>query len=149
MTRVEIRGAEQFDRLARRLREAGDKDLRRELYAALNRSTKPVRGQVKANARAILPQRGGAARLVARSSVTTRGKAGKHPSVRIVAKNGINLYAVNRGILRHPLFGRRKHWYTTPVQPGWFTDPIERAKPHIQRELIEAMHDIAVKITRG
>lgn len=59
--------------LSRDLKEAGRTDLRKELFAGLNRGTKPLRAAAKANALATLPSSGGLAALVANATMTVRG----------------------------------------------------------------------------
>lgn len=75
--------APDLKQLARDLKAAGRRDLQKELYAGLNRATKPLRAEIKANALATLPSEGGLAALVANANINVRGGGGK---VRIVAK---------------------------------------------------------------
>lgn len=143
-----VRGLEQFQKLSKDLRSAGDKDLRRELYRGLNRATKPLKEDAKANARAVLPSRGGLADRVARARLSTRAKAGKNPSVRIEAKDAkgrkVDLARLDQGTLRHLVYGR-KPWVQQSVQPGWFTEPMERGVTHVRKEVLAAIEAVARK----
>jgi hypothetical protein len=47
------------------------------------------------------------------------------------------------GILTHPLFGDRDHWYDQHVTPGWFTRPCEDAAPRVRQEVIDALDNVA------
>lgn len=134
----------------RALRETGDKELRRELYAGLNRATKEVRGDMRASIPASLPSRGGLAALVhARASLTTSATTGRDPGVRIRARSrDYDLKRMNAGRLRHPVFGNRGVWVqqTEGVNPGFLDDPFKKAAPGVRREVEKVLNDIAAKI---
>ena len=56
----------------------------------------------------------------------------------------IDLQAADRGILRHPLFGNRRFWYTQRIPPGWFTRPEEEhANATAPAELEKAVDKVA------
>ena len=145
-------GAEEFAKLARDLRAAGDKDLRKELYRGLNRATKGLKDAAKDSARRTLPQGGGLADRVARARFSTRARAGRSPSIRIVAKDSkgrpVDLYALDQGTVRHPTFGRRP-WVAQRVDPGWFTEPMERGAGDARRHIEAAVAEVARKFNAG
>jgi len=143
-----VTGAEEFGVLARRLKEAGDKDLRKELYAGLNRSVKPLRQDVKMAASEQLPHRGGFADLIqSELKVTARKRATRNPAIFLLGKAGArDVASVNRGRLRHPLYGNRRRWYNTSVRPGFWTKTLEGDAPRVRVELIEAIRKVAAKI---
>jgi hypothetical protein len=150
---VEIRGAEDVDRLVRSIRAHADaKALRKELYAGLNRVTKGVREDMKASIGPSLPSRGGLAALVmAKASLTTGPASGRNAGVRIRArarKGGGDLKRMNEGRLRHPVFGNRRVWVqqTAGVIPGFLDDSFEKQKPEISRAVQRVMDDIARKV---
>lgn len=151
MVDLRITGANELGALARRLRAEGEagKGLRKELFRGINRATKPLKAEAKAAAARELPQAGGLAQVVARSRFTTRTRTGaRSAGVSIVAK-GTAVRTTNRGMVRHPVFGNKKVWVTQDVEPGWFTDTMQRAAPLVQRQLLAAMHDVANRIARG
>jgi len=144
-----VDGAEQLTALAKRLR-AESKELQRELPRAMNRATKGARAAVKAEALATLPRRGGLGKRVASSRLTTRTRrSGRAAGVRIVAKGGVDIGALDRGRLRHPLFGDRRRWFAQKVRPGWFTRPLTAAAPRVRAEIETSMRVIAGKIEKG
>lgn len=143
-----IKGAEDLAKLAKRLKAAGQKDLRKELLRGIREGNKSTIAAIRSNAQ-ILPRRGGLAQLVAQSRIATRTRAtGNSAGIRIVAENAHRLGGLNAGRVRHPVFNRGK-WVTQQVRPGWFTDPIENNAPAIRSGVERVMRDIANKIERN
>jgi hypothetical protein len=151
-------GAEQFYALARRLKEADEKDLRRELYRGLNRAMKPLTAAVRQSAVDVLPRKGGLGAEIARSKMRTQRRTGTRSAgiKLIVTGTGAgsmgrerDIAALDRGRARHPLFGNRGHWYLQAVHPGWFSRPTDNSRPAVQEQLLIAMQDVADKIDRG
>jgi hypothetical protein len=146
---IEVTGAEQFASLARALKEAGNKDLRAELYKGINRSVRPLRQAVKAEIPRRLPRRYGA--VLARDlSVRTRRRPMRDPAIYLLgtAKNR-DVRSLNRGRLRHPLFGNREHWFDQRVSSRWWEDPLSREAPAVRQELVRVMDEVAQKIARA
>lgn len=148
---ITIRGANKLAILARALRETGDKELQREFYAGLNRKVKTLRQDVK-DPRSIgefLPQR--YARALARDlKVTARRRTGgQWPALYLLgqAKNR-DVASLNRGRLRHPLYGNRRRWYDQRVRRGWWDIPLVRDAPEVRRELERTLDELAKKIAR-
>jgi len=146
---VTVRGADEIAHVSRLLREVGDKELRRDLYRGLNRATSPLKRAVKERARATLPSRGGLAARVASSSIAVRTRGGQHPGVRLVARGKANLDRLDRGVVRHPVFGNREVWVSQQVTPGWFTEPLQEGVAPVQRELLDVLDDISRRLARG
>lgn len=144
---LRIRGAEQLGDLAKQLRAAGDsgKGIRRELYAGINRATKPLKAEAKQAAASKLPKSGGLAAVVAKSKLSTRTRAGRDPGVTITAK-GVGM-TTDRGYVRHPVFNTGA-WVRQSVPSGWFTETMRDAAPAVRKELLEAMDDVADKIRK-
>jgi hypothetical protein len=148
---IKVTGAEEFGVLARRLKEA-PQELRKELYAGINRSVKPLRQDVKIAAGVALPHRHGYAGLIASElKVTARRRAaGRNPAVYLVGKAGKrDVSSLNRGRLRHPLYGNRRHWYSQRIRPGFWTVTLEADAPRVRTELVEAIKTVARKIEAG
>ena len=152
-----VEGIESLAALARDLKAAGDKGLTKELRSGLQRSTRPLKAAAKAGALEHLPNSGGLAEEVAASRFTTRANLlGRNPSVKLVAAGRQNaegrkhdLDAMDRGRLRHPLYGRRKaRWYTQLVRPGWFTESLQHAAPAVRSELDKAVAAVIAKLGR-
>ena len=125
---VRIDGAEQMVDLARRMREVGDREIIPALRREITAGTRDTRRKVRDRIRATLPQEGGlnrwAGTMPSMSTHIERDRA----SVKLrLTKRGHDLEAMNRGTVRHPLFGNRRHWYTTRVPAHWFEDAVESA----------------------
>jgi len=58
-----------------------------------------------------------------------------------------DLVALNRGYLRHPLFGNRDFWFEQSVEPGWWDRAMEEGQDDVRRELIEALDRVARRLT--
>jgi hypothetical protein len=155
MPGVEVRGQYELRALSARLRAAGKdgQGLRRDLFKAITKAAKPLAAEVKnpAHLRDYLPNRY-ADVLAADLAVSTQKRFGKDPSVAIKAKGRAHRRKVKmldeEGVLAHPLYGNRDHWFrqTSHVKPGFFSDPAKKAVPGIRAEVMAALHDTAQKI---
>ena len=147
---IEVNGADQLARLAKQLREAGAKDLQRELGQAINRATKPVKADIKQSFAQTLPNRGGLAKRAAATKLTTRRRTSANAAgVRIVGKGTLSLYHLNKGQIRHRKGGKIGAGKVQPTTPGAWDKPTEAAAPKVRAELVAAMDAIGRKIGRG
>lgn len=153
MIDVKVNGAEELARLARDLKAAGDKDLRKELFRSIQRSAGPAKEAARRSASENLPNENGLADEVAASRFSVRTRTGRDPSVRITGTGRANekgkehdLNALDRGRIRHPLYGNRGHWYTQQVKPGWFSGAMEGQAPAVREELLKAIDEIKAKL---
>lgn len=147
---IKVTGVDEFAKVARQLKELGDKDLRRDLYAGLNRSVKPLIRDVKDATGDYLPERGGHADLVeAELKVKSRKRSSRDPAIFLIGKAGSrDVASLNRGRVRHPLYGNRKRWYDTRIKPGFWSKTLEEGAPVVRREIVEVLRKIAAKIGR-
>jgi hypothetical protein len=144
-------GADDLRALGRALSDFGGGDLKKETLKGFRESGKGTIRRIKASTGDYLPQRGGLAARVARSTIGTRTRlSGANAGIEIkgTGKTGARgLSAMNEGAVRHPVCGRRNAWVSQSVRPGFFTDPIEEDLPQIrssiQRVLEDALHKIA------
>lgn len=145
---IKVVGADRLARLSRALKDAGDKELRRELGTGLRRAARPMRDTFKAGALGFLPHRGGLAEEVAEGMrFTTKVSTGKSPAVRITASlPGHDLPAIDRGRLRHPVFGNQHNWVTQQIRPNFWTDSGYVAAPAVRAELVKAIDAVARKL---
>ena len=143
----EIRGAQDLTVLAKRLKDAGRNDLRKELLRGVRESGADAVLAIRDSALESLPRRGGLAAKVAAEKATMRasyGSGGARVSLRRKRGRGLNA-----GRLRHPVFGDRKTWVGQPVNSGWFDDPIRDAAPDIRRKIEAVVKRVTDKITKG
>jgi hypothetical protein len=148
--------ARELAELARDLRTVGDEGLAAELRDGMNRAVAPVPGEIRARLPEYLPDP--YAEVLAGDMtirVSNRVRAGGQ-TVRITApERGSRLVArrrlldLNRGVLKHPLFGNRRHWYAQAVRPLFFDEPIEQNAPRIRQEIEDALERVKDKIYAG
>lgn len=144
---VEIKGADQLARLSKQLRDAGAKDLQRELAQGINRALKPMKEDIRQSALDSLPKRGGFAAAIAGSKLRTRRRTGRVAGVRVVAENRFSLYHPDRGEVRHRVKGKpAAQWPVQRIQPGWWTRPTEGSAPAVRKELLAALDAVAKKL---
>jgi hypothetical protein len=148
---IRITGAEKLRDVGKRLRAVGPdgKELRKEFFRGMQRAGKPLKQAAIIGARRDLPHRGGLAEDVAKSgfSIKTR-TAGNGVGVKVVAKGRKvrGLGALDRGRLRHPVYGNREVWVIQKVRPAWFTDALAAQAEPVQREMLAAMDATLRKI---
>lgn len=152
---ISVRGSEDLEALARRLKDAGETELRKELLRGIRASNKATILKIRESALANLPRRGGLAELVAKSQIGTRASlSGSKVGVRIrgLNKSVRGLNSMNAGAIRHPVFadGEKSRdewtWVNQRVTPWFFTKPIEHDLPHIRTSIQRVMADVARKI---
>lgn len=139
--------ASELESIARHLRLAGESDLVRELTAAMRRAADPVRDEIREGLRPHLPDRYAATLdSVLRLGINVRTNE-RDPGVSVTgqAPGGRKLRRLDSGLISHPLFGDREHWYTQRVEPGWFTGPAQDATPRVRDEIEKALEDVAAK----
>lgn len=151
---VKITGGAELRRLSRQLRVLGDKELSRELYRGLNRSVKPLTQRVKDYMPRHLPDRY-AEELAKTLKVRAYRRMGRDPRIDLIGKAKTkrgkerDLSSLNRGRLRHPLYGNRKHWFDQKVRPDWWTHPMISYAPYARKEIELVMGDVKRKLEKG
>jgi hypothetical protein len=152
-----VHGADQFLRLSKALKEAGQTGLRKELNKAIRDGVKPVIPKAKKRLEDGLP------RAIAKSAVqqVVQVKTGRDPgvsvAVRFGSKRASNAQLANsQGMIRHPVFAdgkkTRKEWrwvnQNVPNAKGWFDDTYTAAAPDLRRAIEAAMQAVADRIVR-
>lgn len=148
---IRVIGVDELAEVGRRLKETGDKELRRDLLRGMNRATKPVKAKVKAAALRDLPRRGGLNRVVASARISTRTRtSGNNPAVFLTGKkSGHDLRAIDRGRLRHPVFGNREVWVSQDVKPGWWSRTVAAEADEVGREVRRTLDEVARRLAGG
>ena len=167
---IVLNGAAELQALAKTMRTASPQ-FRKEFYAGLTRAARPMKEAAQREALTLPAGGGRGVRKTrtnrktgvtkktagfktgdsvaaraAGANYTIRSKGtGKNPTVTLQATprkgRSVNLKALDRGELRHPLFGNRKHWYVQRVSPGWFSRPVDRNVEGVRTELLKAIDD--------
>jgi hypothetical protein len=152
MLSVEVVGANQLADLAKRLRGA-DKVYRKELRIGLNRATKPLKDDVKDRMPLFMPD--GYAKVMQRSfKPKTQIRTGGTAAVRITAlakgrhKNR-DVRGLDRGTLRHPLWGNRDYWYAQKITAGFWSTPMRDGGPKVRAEVLDVIRTVNRRILEG
>jgi len=130
-----------LDRFKKALKEA-DKPVKKELYKAQNRAARALRIAVRAAATTKLPKHGGLNKRVARSRIVVRRRlGGRNPRVTLAATGNPvqQIRLIDRGQVRHPVPKSREVWVTQRVEPGFWTETLERGAPTVRREFQKAI----------
>lgn len=148
---LRIEGTEHFKRAAQALNELGDRGVRRAVYKGFREVGKPLGEAARAAGAAAMPRRGGmAARVAAARIGQTNATTGANPRVvvRLSTAEGYDLPGLNRGTLRHPVFGRRNTWRSQPVAPNSFTDGFEAGAPQARDAVIRQLEQVTAEAVR-
>lgn len=122
--------------------------LDKNVQKGLQKSAPKIMRKVDASIGKRLPHRGGYAETMLRSMryearINKKGMTFTAWAVGKVSRR--DLPAVNKGQVRHPVFGRRKaEWKVTRIRPGAVSDPLRHEAPRIvAREVQKALDDTA------
>lgn len=156
-----VRGAEDFLRLSKALKDAGQTELRKELHNAMKRTARPLVRAAKESAVADsgIPRSGGLAKKIARTGFRAQVRTGAKTAGLSVNAPGrfVTAGLLNRtGAFRHPVYGdptqTRKEWAWAPQQApaalGWFDRAMEAEGPAVRRAVFAAMAEVAEKVVR-
>ena len=142
-------GSVKVAQLHARLDRVGRRDLARKLRQELVKQSKPARRLVKRYQQEKLPS--GMDRSYAKvpSQLVSVNKSGVKLLWKVVRGNS-DLKALNRGRLRHPLFGNRKHWYEQSIPPGMWDDAIGKVAPTVIGDTADVLEAFVEKeVMRG
>lgn len=156
---IRTEGADDLQRLADALKEAADKDLQKQVSAAIRGEAKPLGQRVLRRGAEQMPHRGGLAERVAalgRVGVSNSLR-GRVASVQVLLRNkGVDLKAMDAGFVRHPVFARstqtRKEWTwrRQDVPAGAFTKAFEAGAAEVRDAALRgaqaALDDVARKV---
>lgn len=156
--------AREFADLAKNLRYVGEEGLRKELYRAADEATQQLAREIQdpVNLEEHLPDPY-APVLQSSLRVSTHKRTGgsdagvtaviSAPTAR--GNRGRQVIRLNRGIIGHPVFGRRskvnaRRWasweyQTGGMRAGFVDDPVERAGPRVREAIVAAIKRIDLK----
>lgn len=155
---IRTEGADDLNRLAAALKQAADKDLQKQVSKVMREVAKPLGEKVLREGAADLPSRGGLADHVAAKGRigVSNSLAGKSASVTLALRNkGVRFAAMDRGKLRHPVFGRpgktRKEWAWAQqaIRPGAFSRVFEAEAPMVRGEVTKAAQEVLNNVAKS
>jgi hypothetical protein len=150
-----VTGAEDFLKLSKALKAAGDVHTRKALTAAMREGVKPAMKDAQKRLKEGLPYGGRGNAVSQVVQVKTGANAGVSVVVKYGSKRATNARLANtHGRIRHPVFAdaekTRKDWrwvnQEVPHLKGWFDESYRDAAPEIRKSLENAMEDIAQMI---
>lgn len=150
MADLEVVGNADFLRVSAKLKALG-KDgliLRRELRSELKDAAQPMGNAVRAHVGQYLPS--GYAPIIAAglTIIPTTSLRGATAGLRLTGTaKGVrrrrHIGTIDRGILRHPVYGNPDAWVNQRVRPGFWRDPIideaDEAREQIQQAIRKAI----------
>ena len=146
--------ANDLGELARGLRQAGDTELLREVQDAIHHAADPIPEAIRRELRPRLPDPYAdvlnadlAIGIQIRSGASTAGVSVMARPRRVQRRRITRLD--REGVLAHPLFGNRRHWYNQAVRAGFFTDPAEASAPRVRDDIEAALERVKEKIWAG
>lgn len=151
--------------LGRRLRDA-PADLAKEMRRGVLKAVAPIGRDVRRHLSLYMPDRGGFTAELSRSlrirtQIQTRYFAAVRVTLHAVgAKSRRDVGALDKGVLRHPVFGRYRvahrqrrfilnPWVAQRITAGFWTNPVQFNKPAARNEIRQVLHRVGLKITKG
>lgn len=145
MTGLRLEGTDELQKVADALKEAGDKDLQKQISAALREEAKPLGLRVLRAGAAPMPHRGGFAQRVegmGRVGVSSSLR-GRTASVTVALRNkGADLKSLDAGILRHKVFGNADVWVRQSVPAGSFRRAWESEAAAVRERAVKAAQGV-------
>lgn len=156
MADLEVRGTEEFVRVAKALNAQGSagRGLKKELMTAIKAAAKPMENEVRDHVAQYLPDRYApiiSKGLVVRPSQKTTGKSvglkllGYAPG----QSRRRQIKVIDGGTLRHPVYGNREAWVDQKVKKGFWSEPLQRAREKPAKEIRRAIQTVAEKIKKA
>lgn len=146
MADLDVVGNEDFLRVSAKLKALGKGGLilRRELRNELKDAAKPMGDAVRAHVEQYLPS--GYAPIIAAglTIVPTTSLRGATAGLRLTGTaKGVrrrrHIGTIDRGTLRHPVYGNPDVWVDQRVRPGFWRDPIIDEADEAQKQIREAI----------
>lgn len=146
MVSVRVTGARELARTAGRL-NATEPKLRRRLLAATRKEIKPAVEKIREAGADKLPS--GLAEFLAPANYQIRAlTSGKNAGVRLIGKlPGHDIYSLDKGDVRHPLWGNTDHWFVQSVPPGFWSETLEDDADRLAHEVLEVVARFTNEIT--
>ncbi|HZN76030.1 MAG TPA: hypothetical protein VFC00_30735 [Micromonosporaceae bacterium] len=150
-----VSGHDGFNRLAAACHKTAAVDYDRELNQGLENAGEVVAKEIRNSSKTFMPD---GYEEVFEASTVTKVTLAVHGLVR-KAKVAIRAFGrrghdrqveqLEKGRLKHPVFGRGNAWVWQKIRPGFVSVPAKRATPKAAREIDKACEKIADKLERA
>lgn len=147
----QLNGADEFLRVSKALKAAGDTDLRKELHKAVQLAAKPLIPKVREAARSNLPRKGKLNERIAKKPYRSQTRTGVNTAgVRIVGTK-VDPRINAQGRIAHPVFGRPG---STVVQhdsgtKGYFDETLRESAPQVQEDVVRVVRIFHARLLQG
>lgn len=166
---IRVTGGARLQRTILALKEVGAEGLGKGMAAGMVIAARPLEPAVRAAAQSRMPS-GYASTLSKSLKFRTTIRSFKYVARVTWRVHGDgqserrDVPALNRGILRHPVYGRTrrlKHharhkatslanpWVAQRVRPGFVDDPLRELGQNVAKEMDKVVDQVAAKLTRG
>ncbi|HWU31444.1 MAG TPA: hypothetical protein VN108_01150 [Marmoricola sp.] len=112
----------------RKMEKAARGEVKTQLRKALVNESKPLRREIVAAEKEYLPK-GMQKKYVPMPALTFAVKGDVIEVGLRQRKTGSDMKSLNRGIIRHPLFGNKKFWFVKNINPGMWDIPLQVLGP--------------------
>lgn len=169
---VRVTGDDRLRRVARALKTIGDTGLGKQMGKGLREASKKLRTDIRAESAEVMPHRGGYQAVLTPSLRFRQQVKEARTTARVVfrthadgAHNKRDVPRLNRGQLRHPVYGRSRRrvwsttgkripggqlianpWATTSIQAGFVDRPVDRLGPEIKKRMNEVIDQVAAQL---
>jgi hypothetical protein len=154
--------------LQRRLRAAGNENIRSSMQRRIRHAAEPLRDDLQSTIRELnigsggrrtrpggpspttRPMRATIAEAIRISVRTTAGGAGARVWIdrgRLPADLKGMPAAINTGRIRHPVYGNRRRWVQQNATPLWWDSTVRAHTPRIEREVARVLDDVRRRLT--
>jgi hypothetical protein len=140
---IEVRGADQLAKMAKRFRAQGRAGIVREMVKEVRNEVKPIQAAQRREVSGLQHAPTEWKRYASKSArirVTTGARsAGVRLTVAGKSQEAKQARRLNRGSWRHPLFGDRDSWFPQTVRPGWFDGPAKKGEPVVRARILQIL----------
>lgn len=148
---LRLEGTDDLQRIADALAETGDKALINRVRKGLRDAGKPIGLRVLDRGADEMPHRKGLSDRIKETGRVSVNSAlnGRVANISVVLRTqGADLRAMNRGNLRHPVFGNRAVWTWQPVPSGSWSRAFEAERGEATAAVLKAAQDALDDVAR-
>lgn len=168
MREVRILNTGSLLELQRRLRAAGNENIRSSMQRRVRRAAEPLKSDLQSTIRNLniappprrsrpggpspttRPMRATIAEAIRISVRTTAGGAGARVWIdrgQLPADLKGMPAAINTGRIRHPVYGNRRRWVQQTATPLWWDRTVRNHTPRMEREVARILDDVRRRLT--
>ncbi|WP_433114295.1 hypothetical protein [Micromonospora sp. CA-246542] len=146
---IRMSGGPELYRASNKLKQLGNTGLGREMNRGFERAVQPLGPAIQAEVPKAMPS--GYAPVLSRSLQFRLSRRTRRQSTELRykvygdgQKERRDVPALNKGNLRHPVYGkRRKAWVSQKVRPGFIDEPMKRLVPNVKREMTLVLKNVS------